>query len=154
MKDTNSSRIPLVYIGILPSGSAREFATTLNSEKLTEIRRILATAAPQDTLVELPRLELRVPPYNMRDSLRRLGLKALFDSETADFRELTPEKVHLGALVQSLEVMLTESKSKATPNTELDYAAKCISFSRPYIWLIADLETPTPIEFMGLVEEM
>ena len=154
MKETNSSRIPLVYIGILPSGSAREFAAALTPEKLTEIRRVLSSAAPQDTLVELPRLELQVQPYDSRDSLRRLGLKALFDSETADFSGLTPEKIHLGALVQSLEVVLTENKIKAAPNPELDYAARCISFDRPYIWLIADLETPTPIEFMGLVEEM
>lgn len=154
MKDTNSSRIPLVYIGILPSGPAREFASALTPEKLTEIRRALSTATPQDTLVELPRLELRVPPYDMRDSLRRLGLKALFDSETADFSALTPDKIHLGALVQSLEVVLTESRIKAAPNPELNYAEKCVSFSRPYIWMIADLETPTPIEFIGLVEEM
>ena len=154
MKETNSSRIPLVYIGILPSGSAREFAAALTPEKLTEIRRVLSKAGPQDTLVELPSLELQVQPYDSRDSLRRLGLKALFDSETADFSGLTPEKIHLGALVQSLEVVLTENKIKAAPNPELDYAARCISFDRPYIWLIADQETPTPIEFMGLVEEM
>lgn len=154
MKGTNISRIPLVYIGILPGGSAREFATALTPEKLTEIRRALSTAEPQDTLVELPRLELQVPPYDSRDNLRRLGLKALFDSETADFSGLTPEKIHLGAMVQSLEVLLTESKTQSAPNPELDYAAKCISFNRPFIWLIADLETPTPIEFMGLVEEM
>ena len=154
MNSTNSSPIPLVYIAILPSDSAREFAAALTTDKLTEIRRALATASAQDTLVEIPRLELQVPPYDMRDSLRRLGLKALFDSETADFSGLTPEKIHLGALMQNLEVVLTENKVKAAPNPELHHAAKCISFDRPYIWLIADLETPTPIEFMGLVEEM
>ena len=84
----------------------------------------------------------------------RLGLKALFDTETADFSQLTPERVHLSALVRTLEVSLIESPGQSTPDENLDSAASCISFDRPFIWLLADLQTGTPVEFMGLVEEM
>lgn len=154
IKARETGRISLQFIAILPSGQAREFATALTTDQLTEIRRSLAGASAQDTLVELPRQELLVPPFDMRNSLRRLGLKALFDSETADFSPLTPEKIHLAALVQALEVSLTESPDKSEPSTALDDAPHRLSFDRPFIWLIADLETATPIEFMGLVQEM
>lgn len=153
-KAENEQTIPLVYIGILPAGNAREFGRSLTAEKLTEIRKALADATPEDTLVELPRLELQVLPYDMRDTLRRMGLKALFDTEAADFSALTPDKIHLGAFVHALSVSLIENPGKKQPDTELDYAAKCMSFSRPYIWLITDLATGTPIDFMGLIEEM
>ena len=105
-------------------------------------------------MVEIPRLELQILPFDMRDSLRRLGLKALFDSETADFAPLTPEKIHLGAFLHAASVSLIESPDSSKADESLDYAKNIISFTRPYIWLIADLETPTPIDFMGLVEEM
>lgn len=154
MKAENGSPIPLYFIAILPAGHARDFAAALTTEQLTEIRRSLASASIQDTLVELPRQELQIQPFDMRDSLRRMGLKALFDSETADFSRLTPEKIHLAALVHAVDVSLTESPGRTIPDTELDYAPHCLSFNRPFVWLVADLATSTPVEFMGLVQEM
>lgn len=145
---------PLVCIGILPAGSARDFVVNLTPEMLTGIRKSLAEASPQDMLVELPRLELQIYPYDMRDSLRRMGLKSLFDTETADFSPLTPEKIHLGAFIHSVSLSLVESKDSAKAEDSLDYAPEYISFTRPYIWLIADLATDTPIDFIGLTEEM
>ena len=144
----------LVYIGILPSGSARDFAAQLTPEQITAIRKSLAEAAPRDTLVEMPRQELQILPYDMRDTLRRLGLKALFDPETADFSPITSEKIQLGAALFSASVYLGESKKPLQADSTLDLAEQVFSFTRPYIWLIADLESNTPIEFFGLVEEL
>lgn len=153
-KSNNTGAPPLVYIGILPNGSARNFAASLSPEQLTNIRKALADATPQDTLVKIPRQELQILPYDMRDTLRRLGLKALFDTQTADFSPLTTEKIHLGAFVHSCSILLIESKEEAGAVDTLDYAREFISLTRPYIWLIADLATDTPIEFIGLTEEM
>lgn len=150
-RDSGSS---LVYIGILPAGPARDFAAQLTPEQITAIRKALADATPQDTLVEQPRQELQILPYDMRDTLRRMGLKALFDPETADFSPITSEKIQLSAALFSASVYLAESKEQPKADAALDYAGKVISFTRPYIWLIADLETSTPIEFFGLVEEL
>lgn len=151
---SHSAGEPLVLIGILPSGSARDFATSLTPESLTGIRQALASAKPRDMLVELPRLELQIYPYDMRDSLRRLGLKALFDAESADFSPLSPEKIHLGAFIHSCSLSMVESRVSPKADDSLDYAEEYISFSRPYIWLISDLATDTPIEYFGLIEEM
>lgn len=144
----------LVFIGILPAGDARTFGTELTPEQLTSIRKELSAATPEDTLVELPRLEQIVLPYDMRDSLRRLGLKALFDTEAADFSPLTPQKIHLGAFIQSISVHLTESATKVPVDDALNYAARVISFTRPFIWLITDLDSNTPVDYFGLVEEI
>lgn len=153
-KKADETGATLFYVGILPAGSARDFATKLSTGQLTGIRKALAEATPEDTLVEIPRQELQILPFDMRDSLRRLGLKALFDSETADFAPLTPAKIHLGAFLHAASVSLVETPDSSKADESLDYAKNIISFTRPYIWLITDLETPTPVDFMGLVEEM
>ena len=153
-KNDRTTGSSLVYIGILPAGSARDFAALLTPELLTNIRQALGESTPQDTLVELPRQELQILPYDMRDTLRRMGLKALFDPETADFSPITSEKIQLSAALFSASVYLGESSAAPLADSSLEYAGQVISFTRPYIWLIADLETNTPIEFFGLVEEL
>lgn len=146
---------PLVLIGILPAGSARQFAESLTPERLTNIRGALATATPEDTLVEFPRLALQIRPYDMRYTLRRLGLTSLFDTSTADFSPLTPDKIHLNAVVHASGVTIAENRRKTTtPASELEQAKNSISFSRPFLWIVADLSTNTPLEYIGLVEEM
>lgn len=152
-RDTQTGT-PLVYIGIQPATSARDFATQLTPEQLNTIRTALAAAGPLDTLVELPRMQMRIAPQNLRDSARRMGLKSLFDSESADFSALTTEKVLLSGLLFSAFVNMGETPSHAKADASLDYAKEYFSFTRPFIWLIADLNTNIPIEFMGLVEEM
>lgn len=154
MKSAEAGETPLVYIGILPDGSARAFAEALSPELLTSIRKALAEATPQDVLVELPRQELRILPYDMRDTLRRMGFKSLFDTQTADFSPLTAEKIHLGAFIHASSISLVESKDAPRPDDELDYAPVCFTFNKPFIWLITDLESSTPIEVIGLTEEM
>lgn len=144
-----------VLIGILPSVPARQFAAALTPEQLSGIRQALAEAQPTDTLVEFPRLELEVRPYDMRYTLRRLGLSSLFDTEKADFSGASSEHTHLGAVVHASGVWLVESPDKAAQATpDLDYAANVMSFSRPFIWFIADASSDTPFDFIGLVEEL
>lgn len=145
---------PLVFIGILPNGSARDFAKSLTPEQLTDIRKALAEAQPQDTLVELPRLDFVVQPYDMRYILRRLGLVSLFDSETADFSPLTEQKIHLGAMVYAAEASILDTPTNQAAAQDLDYAKNYISFSRPFLWMITDLSTGSPLDFIGIVEEM
>ena len=90
IKDTNQA-----LIGILPAGDAREFAAALTPEQLSNIRQALVTAQPEDTLVEFPRLELEVRPYDMRYTLRKLGLNSAFDTERADFSGISDHHLHL-----------------------------------------------------------
>ncbi len=90
----------------------------------------------------------------MRFSLRRMGLKSMFDSTTADFSTLTEEKIHLGAMLHACQIFIQESKSNQPADEHLDAAKEFISFSRPFIWMLGDLTTESPMEFMGLVEEM
>lgn len=141
-------------IGILPAGSAREFAASLTPDLLSNIRQALVTAQPEDTLVDFPRLELEVRPYDMRYTLRKLGLNSFFDTEKADFSGISDQRVYLGAMVHASGIWIIESPDKKQASSELDYAKNIISFSRPFIWFIADLTAGTPFEFIGLVEEM
>lgn len=152
--ELDSTKNGSVLIGIIPSGSAREFARELTPLQLSSIRKALAEATPQDTLVEFPRIEQRIQAYDMRYTLRKLGLTSLFDPAKADFSRLTTQKIHLSAMVQAIAVSLVESPGKQKASDNMEDAANRISFSRPFIWLIADLTSHTPPEFIGLVEEL
>lgn len=148
------SGAPLFYIAILPNSSARDFAMQLTPEKITDIRKKLADATPRDMLAEIPRMELQILPFDMRDTLRRIGLKSLFNAETADFSKLTEEKIHLSAVAHACTIKLVESTVQPIADASLENAPERFTLSRPHIWIIADMETDTPIEFMCLVEEM
>lgn len=151
LPESNNS---LAFIGILPSVSARDFASKLTPEQLSEIRKSLVKAQPEDTLVELPRIRQYAPAHDMRFSLRRMGLKSMFDPTTADFSALSDKKIHLGAMLHACQIFIQESKSNQPADEHLDEAKTFISFSRPFIWMLGDLTTESPMEFMGLVEEM
>lgn len=153
-KKESASGESLVFIAIQSSANARDFASQLTAGQLTDIRLALAAAEAQDTLVELPRMQLRIAPCDMRDTLRRLGLKALFDPASADFSPLTSEKIQLGGFLFSATIALVESATRNPANETLDDAKEYFSFTRPYIWLIADLQTGIPVDFIGLTEEM
>lgn len=154
LKKETESGASLFYIALLPNGSARDFAMQLTPEQVTDIRKKLAEAQPQDMLVEIPRMELQILPFDMRDTLRRMGLKSLFNAETADFSNLTTEKIHLSAVAHACSIKLVESPVPPQADTSLETAPSTFSITKPHIWLIADLETDTPVEFMSIVEEM
>lgn len=154
MQKQRAGNIPLAFIGILPGSSAREFAHSLTPERITEIRQALAAAKPEDTLVELPRQEYGVRPHDLRHFLRQLGIRSVFDSTGADFSPLAQEKIHLSGLIHSCSISLTETHGDDAADPTLEQAARRISFTRPFIWLITDLSSNTPIDFIGLIEEL
>lgn len=145
---------PLVFVAILPQTSARDFATELTPELLTDIRQALDKATPADTLVQLPRFHKFLAPHDYRASLKQLGLNSLFSDTEADFSPFTAEKIHLSAMLFACGISLQESAGSMPADENLENALNLIDFSRPFIWFIGDLNSETPLEFMGLVEEM
>lgn len=142
------------FIGILPQGSVRDFARALTPEQLSDIRRALAEAEPQDSLVELPRFALETPTRDLQPLLATLGVSAPFDLRRADFSPLTEEPLALNALPERKTLFITEEESIQEATPDLDGAASVISFNSPFLWLIGDLTTDAPFVLMGLVENM
>lgn len=154
LQQTEGSIRPLVFVAVLPSGQARAFAAGLTPDSLTSIRSALAKAEPADTLVMLPRMGQMLLPQDIRSTLKSFGLNSLFSESDADFSSFCQEKVHLGAMLYSCGLSLLESQDSAEADESLNAAANRIDFSRPFIWFVGELNTTSPMEFMGLVEEM
>ncbi len=154
MKKEQLKGAPLVFIAILPQGSAREFARGLTPEKLTEIRTALADTQAADTFISLPRFEQTLAPQEARSMLRQLGINSLFSNQEADFSPLTTEQIHLGAFIHACGIRLEESPETSPADETLEQAENHIEFNRPFIWFLGDMKSSTPLEFMGLVEEL
>lgn len=154
MKKEQLKGEPLVFIAILPQGSARAFARELTPEKLTEIRTALVNAPAADTFISLPRVEQMTAPQEARSALRQLGINSLFSNHEADFSPLTPEQIHLGAYIHACGIRLAESPGTAPADEIMEQAVNHLEINRPFIWFIGDMKSSTPLEFMGLVEEL
>ncbi len=151
------------FIGILPKGDAREFARRLTAETYQSIRAALAQAAPQDTIVCLPRFTIKTKTFSLKDALSACGVKQAF-SASGNFSGFTGSQLQLSDIVQRCYININESGTEAAAVTEAFLEEGCIeedearrtkviNFDRPFIWVITDLETPAAPFFMGLLEQ-
>ena len=145
---------PVALVAILPKGDARTFAKELTPERLSEIRSALAAAAPQDTTLEMPGIIVSTPTRDITGLMRRLGVSAAFDAQKADFSPITPQKIKLDALLDRERLFLTDRGSRTTPDSNVDYGERHLTLNRPFIWLLADLSSPMPPHFIGLLENL
>lgn len=93
---------PGCFIGILPKGDARSFATTLTPQKYSEIRGALSSARPQKLEVSLPKFTVRTGAFDLTGALKKAGLGVAF-SPAADFSALATDpagSLSLSAVVQ------------------------------------------------------
>ncbi len=145
---------PVALVAILPKGDARAFAKELTPERLSEIRSALAAAAPQDTTLEMPAIIVSTPTRDITGLMRRLGVNAAFDAQKADFSPITPQKIKLDALLEKERMFLTDSGTRTTPDPNVDYGERRLTLNKPFIWLLADLTSPMPPHFIGLLENL
>lgn len=145
---------PVAFIGILPRGNAREFARALTPAALSEIRAALQAAAPQDTTLEMPRINLNIPTRNLTFLVQKLGVTAIFNQQTADFSPITPQKIKLDAVLDKERLRLAENGARGTYDSNVEYGEKHLRLNKPFVWLIADLSSPMPPLFIGLMENL
>lgn len=145
------------FIGILPKGSAHDFAQKLTVQKYNAIRQALAQAKYQEVLVFLPKMDLDSGIVSLNAPLKKLGLATMF-SDRADFRRFSDEPLMVSDVVQRCHVITNEKETIAAAVTGAIIEESCmpfeeikeIRFDRPFIWLIGDLNTPAPPYFIGL----
>lgn len=145
---------PMALVAILPKGDARAFARELTPERLSEIRSALADAEPQDTTLEMPGIVVSTPTRDITGLMRRLGVNAAFDAQKADFSPITPQKIKLDALLDRERLYLTDRGPRTTPDSNVEYGERHLTLNKPFIWLLADLSSPMPPHFIGLLENL
>lgn len=147
------------FIGILPKGSARDFAASLTPEKLSDIRTALAHASFQEVEVYLPRMELSPQPLDLIPALKSLGVQSIFDPD-ADFSPLCNQKhFYISMIRQKCYLKADEQGTEAAAVTAFSAQVQSVSmplrtlrFDRPFLWMIGDLTGSAAPYFMGLYE--
>lgn len=150
---------PGYFIGILPKNSARDFARNLTPQQYSDIRKALADSTPQETIVNLPRFELKPCTFSLKPALQACGLNNVF-SQSADFSGFVDSPLYLDNVLQrcyckadeegttaaAVTVAVAQCKSIRIPRP------KVIAFDKPFIWVIGDLNTPAAPYFMGITQ--
>ncbi len=138
---------PCALVAIMPRGNARSFAQELTPEKLSDIRRALAQAAPQQATICLPALSPSPTTRHLLPLLLELGLGKLF-TKGADFSGISASPLHLDLAAARYNLTLTGQDAAPT-----EASGTTIRFNQAFIWFIGDLTSATPPLYFGLEEE-
>ena len=157
---------PGYFIGILPKHSprdysARDLARDLTPQQYRHICKALADSTPQETIVNLPRFELKPCTFSLKPALQACGLTTIF-SQSADFSGFVDRPLYLDDVLQRCYCKADEEGTTAAAVTvavgryksiPVGPRPNVISFNKPFIWIIGDLNTPAAPYFMGITNE-
>lgn len=150
----STGKTPIAFIGILPQQPVREFVEQLTPQQLSDIRTALVKAPYADCKVTLPSLNITPAPASLTPLLQEMDITAPFDIRAAAFKAMTEETVAMNDVVQAMQLSLKASPGKEPANPLLEADGPEMNFTRPFLWLIGDLTTPTAPYFMGVVENL
>lgn len=157
-KSEGRSGEPGYFIGILPHHSARDFARNLTPQQYRDICKALADSTARDTIVYLPRFELKPRTFSLKPALQACGLNTIF-SQSADLSGFADHPLYLDDVLQRCYCKADEEGTTAAAVTVAVARYKGIApgprpnvirFDRPFIWVIGDLNTPAAPYFMGI----
>ena len=117
-------------------------------------------------LAPVPALDLRVPKWTFRTTLRlddvlgQLGMPTAFDERTADFTGMTTDMpLHISAVQHETYVAVDEAGTEAAAATAVVVSTTAapsrpaeLVLDRPFLFLIQDRATGTPL-FLGRVAD-
>lgn len=158
-KPQNSNGNKGYFIAVLPKGDARDFAQALTPQTYNKIRRHLSQTSKEKTHIGLPRFENDPGVMELTTILKRCGLAHCF-SEQANFSGFTDEPLCLDRVLQRCYVKVDEVGTEAAAVTVGNMKSyklpakqpKKLILNRPFIWVIADINTAAAPYFMGLFD--
>lgn len=142
------------FVAVIPQGNVRDFTLHLDAAQMSDIRRALAQAEPQECTIEMPKLNISFRISDAAPFLQALGVNAPFDVNTADFSPITTEKITLSAIAQSLSISMIERPDKPAGIPAPDSCPQTFSLTRPFLWFVGDLTTDAPFVMMGIIENL
>ena len=132
-----------------------QYVQSLTGEHLREM-----LANPETVMVNaaVPKFETEFD-VEMSDTLKAMGMPDAFDSSTADFSRLgqhTDGNLYISRVLHKTFISVAEQGTKAGAATAIEMVAgaaaepdiKHVILDRPFVYMILDRETNTPI-FMG-----
>ncbi len=148
----------LGFLALLPAEgeSVRELAQGL---RRTPLSAYLAAGEKESVFVILPKFSVEYGLKSFKDALSDMGLSVAFDAATAKFPAMVSDAagpVYIGDVLQKVRLDVHELGTEAAAATAVimdagGSMAEVLSFDRPFLYAIVDLETGLPL-FMGIME--
>ena len=148
----------LGFLALLPAEgeSVRELAQGL---RRTPLSAYLAAGEKESVFVILPKFSVEYGLKSFKDALSDMGLSVAFDAATAKFPAMVSDAagpVYIGDVLQKVRLDVHELGTEAAAATAVimdagGAMAQVLSFDRPFLYSIVDLETGLPL-FMGIME--
>ncbi|XP_013164049.1 PREDICTED: ovalbumin-related protein X-like [Papilio xuthus] len=127
----------------------RNVIDVLKTTSLRSITERLQNVDAQEVTVSLPRFKMSSNIDNLKELLRAMGLRAMFDSEAASFPRVSQRPLHVSALRQRATVVVSERGTTAGAVTEAEFSFKSFPLTftanKPFFFAIVDKETLIPV---------
>ncbi|APG58220.1 serine proteinase inhibitor 1 [BeAn 58058 virus] len=93
---------------------------------------------------------------NFKKLFNKVGIYEIFDSDKANFKSLTDDKIYVNKALQKSKIIVDETGTEASAVTYIEASVKSmyemIIFDRPFLFLIVDKPT-NAVYFSGIVND-
>jgi serpin B len=143
----------LTMTALLPPAGSAGCALPSQSALTTITAALRAGGEPGDTVLALPKVDLRVggPAGDMGAVLKRLGMGAAF-GQAADFTGLSPQAGGIGFVKQAATLQVGEQGTVGSAAAAVGVQASAgvvgrhdVTFDRPYLMLVSAAATGEPL---------
>lgn len=156
-KDSN-----FAFVAVKPSGTdkIRDWYASCTAEKLATW---IDGSETKNVELSLPKFEIQCR-LTLNDSLKKLGMKRVFDEKKADLSLLGTSKdeqnLYLSLVLQEAVIKVAEEGTEAaaatigavTAGTAFIQDMPVVRFDRSFLYMIMDMDTGVPV-FMGIVDQ-
>lgn len=152
--------LPLKFVALLPEGdvTAEEFTENLTSARWQEL--LASQQATSFCAASLPEFSFGFDA-DLTDSLKAMGINKAFDSNKADFSQLSNTRKPYVSKVQHnafIEIGPMGAKAGAATVAEMKDTSALVEipvlkFDRPFVFVICDNESNIPV-FAGIVNNI
>lgn len=151
------------FVAFLPKEgmTMQQYLDTLTLEKYSDMMKNITTEFAVYT--KIPKFSMTYKK-DLKDSLVKMGMELPFNSQ-ADFSKMAEtenKNLYISRILHSTKIMVNETGTKAGASTaatmktesaiEESRELKEVVLNRPFIYVIMDMETKTPI-FLGIMME-
>ncbi|CAH2237972.1 jg7826 [Pararge aegeria aegeria] len=124
----------------------------LKNISLKSIQCLFDEFGPLEMALNLPRFKITSDLNNLKELLEDMGLKTMFDSNSAQFPNLSSYPTYVSNLIQKADIEVTEEGTVAAAVTEAQFSFRSsptnFNVNKPFLFMIIDKEVDVPI-FVG-----
>ena len=152
----------LQYIAILPNGNINQYLYEFNEDELSDLLNSAILPSKEVTInYSLPKYTYDFDFDNFQNALQSLGMTDAFDSQKANFDNITND-IYVSKAIHKAHIELSENGTKAAAVTvfmmdknsaePIQKRVINVVFDKPFVYLIKD-KSSNNIWFFGTVNE-